>query len=177
MTLAAGGGRPVEAASPCALTSPGSAARIHRLGVELSLALAPRTVCGRVRVGFDDPSDPGVDNFTAPGIPPRVCGHKRLVEWIPVPTPGPLAVPCRWHDRCSSVVETTGGLMARIARIMVPTDFSAPADAALDYARDLARQFGASIDLVHVFDDPFASGAFVGDGTVVMPFELREAAE
>ena len=67
--------------------------------------------------------------------------------------------------------------MARIARIMVPTDFSAPADAALDYARDVARQFGASIDLVHVFDDPFTSGAFVGDGTVVMPFELREAAE
>jgi nucleotide-binding universal stress UspA family protein len=67
--------------------------------------------------------------------------------------------------------------MPRIARIMVPTDFSAPADAALDYARDLARQFGASIDLVHVFDDPFTSGAFVGDGTVVMPVELREALE
>jgi nucleotide-binding universal stress UspA family protein len=67
--------------------------------------------------------------------------------------------------------------MARIARILVPTDFSAPADAALDYARDLARQFGASIDLVHVFDDPFKSGAFVGDGTVVMPVEVREALE
>jgi|KBSMisStandDraft_5_1062788.scaffolds.fasta_scaffold133277_4 nucleotide-binding universal stress UspA family protein len=67
--------------------------------------------------------------------------------------------------------------MARITRILVPTDFSAPADAALDYARDLARQFGASIHLVHVFDDPLTSGAFVGDGAVVMPFELREAAE
>jgi nucleotide-binding universal stress UspA family protein len=67
--------------------------------------------------------------------------------------------------------------MARITRIMVPTDFSAPADAALDYARELAQQFGASIDLVHVLDDPFASGAFVGDGTVVMPFELHRAAE
>jgi nucleotide-binding universal stress UspA family protein len=70
-----------------------------------------------------------------------------------------------------------GGQMARIARIMVPTDFSAPADAALDYARDLARLFGASIDLVHVFDDPFASGAFVGDGTVMMPAEVRESLE
>jgi nucleotide-binding universal stress UspA family protein len=67
--------------------------------------------------------------------------------------------------------------MPRIARIMVPTDFSVPADAALDYARDLARQFGASIDLVHVFDDPFTSGAFLGDGTMVMPVELREALE
>jgi len=44
--------------------------------------------------------------------------------------------------------------MARITRILVPTDFSAPADAALDYARDLARQFGASIHLVHV-SSPF----------------------
>ncbi len=67
--------------------------------------------------------------------------------------------------------------MPRIARMVVPTDFSAPADAAFDYARDLARQFGASIDLVHVFDDPFTSGAFLGDGTVVMPVELRQALE
>ena len=67
--------------------------------------------------------------------------------------------------------------MARIARIMVPTDFSATADAALDYARDLARQFGASIDLVHVVDDPFLAVAFVGAGTMVMPAELREMLE
>jgi nucleotide-binding universal stress UspA family protein len=67
--------------------------------------------------------------------------------------------------------------MARIARVMVPTDFSAPADLALDYARDLAKQFGARVDLVHVFDDPFVSGAFVGDGTVMIPVETREALE
>ena len=67
--------------------------------------------------------------------------------------------------------------MTRIARIMVPTDFSPTSDVALEYARDLARQFGSSIDLVHVFDDPFASGAFIGDGTVMMPVELREALE
>lgn len=67
--------------------------------------------------------------------------------------------------------------MAKIARIMVPTDFSAPADAALDYARDLARQFGASIDLVHVFDDPFTAVAAVGDGTMLMPVEVRESLE
>ena len=67
--------------------------------------------------------------------------------------------------------------MTRIARIMVPTDFSPASDVALEYARDLARHFGASIDLVHVFDDPFTSGAFIGDGTVMMPVELRETLE
>ena len=56
--------------------------------------------------------------------------------------------------------------MTDIARILVPTDFSAASDAALTYARSLARQFGASINLVHVFEDPFTSGAFIGDGTV-----------
>jgi universal stress protein A len=65
--------------------------------------------------------------------------------------------------------------MTRIARIMVPTDFSPASDAALEYARALASEFGASIDLAHVFDDPFTSGAFVGDGTVMMPVELRES--
>ena len=67
--------------------------------------------------------------------------------------------------------------MTRITRIMVPTDFSPASDVALEYARDLARHFGSSIDLVHVFDDPFTSGAFIGDGTVMMPAELREALE
>jgi universal stress protein A len=65
--------------------------------------------------------------------------------------------------------------MSRISRILVPTDFHAPSDAALDYARALAGEFGASIDLVHVFDDPFTSGAFIGDGTVMMPVDLQES--
>ena len=67
--------------------------------------------------------------------------------------------------------------MTTIARILVPTDFSAASDAALTYARSLARQFGASINLVHVFEDPFTSGAFVGDGTVTMPLDLRQSLE
>jgi universal stress protein A len=67
--------------------------------------------------------------------------------------------------------------MTRITRILVPTDFSAASDAALAYARSLAEKFGASINLVHVFDDPFTSGAFVGDGTVMMPLDLRQALE
>lgn len=65
--------------------------------------------------------------------------------------------------------------MPHIARILVPTDFSPASDAALTYARSLARQFGASINLVHVFEDPLASGAYLGDGTVIMPLDLRES--
>jgi len=67
--------------------------------------------------------------------------------------------------------------MTDITRILVPTDFSAASDAALTYARSLARRFGASINLVHVFEDPFTSGAFVGDGTVTMPLDLRQSLE
>jgi nucleotide-binding universal stress UspA family protein len=40
-------------------------------------------------------------------------------------------------------------------RILVPVDFSAPSDAALDYARDVAARFGASLHLVHVAEDPY----------------------
>ena len=40
-------------------------------------------------------------------------------------------------------------------RILVPTDFSAPSDAALDYARGVATRFGASLHLLHVAEDPY----------------------
>jgi universal stress protein A len=40
-------------------------------------------------------------------------------------------------------------------RILVPIDFSAPSDAALEYARTVARRFGASLHLLHVADDPY----------------------
>jgi len=45
-------------------------------------------------------------------------------------------------------------------RILVPTDFSEPSDAALDYARTLAQKFGASLRLLHVIEPPYESGAF-----------------
>ena len=40
-------------------------------------------------------------------------------------------------------------------RILVPTDFSAPSDAALEYARSVATCFGASLHLLHVVEDPY----------------------
>ena len=39
-------------------------------------------------------------------------------------------------------------------KILVPTDFSETAETALHYARELARQFGAELHLLHVCEDP-----------------------
>jgi universal stress protein A len=43
-------------------------------------------------------------------------------------------------------------------RILVPTDFSAGARLALDYAVQLARRLGASLHLLHVTEDPSIAG-------------------
>jgi len=53
--------------------------------------------------------------------------------------------------------------MASITRILVPTDFSAPSDSALDYATTLAGSFTASLVLLYVFEDPFATAAYAPD--------------
>jgi nucleotide-binding universal stress UspA family protein len=47
-----------------------------------------------------------------------------------------------------------------IKRILVPTDFSEPSEAALVYARTLARQFGATFHLLHVLEAPVVTGPF-----------------
>jgi nucleotide-binding universal stress UspA family protein len=43
--------------------------------------------------------------------------------------------------------------MMVLKRILVATDFGAAAAVALTYGRELARRFGASLDVVHVCDD------------------------
>jgi nucleotide-binding universal stress UspA family protein len=43
--------------------------------------------------------------------------------------------------------------MISLQRILVPTDFDEAAEAALGYARALARQFGATITVLHVADN------------------------
>lgn len=50
-----------------------------------------------------------------------------------------------------------------IARILVPVDFSPHSDRALRYATRLAAWLGASVELVHVVDNPFASGAWTSE--------------
>jgi nucleotide-binding universal stress UspA family protein len=47
-----------------------------------------------------------------------------------------------------------------ISRILVPVDFSAHSEDALRYAVSLAGRLGASLELLHVVEDPFLSGAW-----------------
>lgn len=50
-----------------------------------------------------------------------------------------------------------------ITRILVPVDFSSHSDRALRYAARLAAQTGASVELLHVVDNPVASGAWTSE--------------
>ena len=52
--------------------------------------------------------------------------------------------------------------MQPINAILVPTDFSPPAERALAYARQLADAYGASLHVLHVIEDPFAGGVYMG---------------
>ncbi len=45
--------------------------------------------------------------------------------------------------------------MVAIRRILVPTDFSEPADAALRYARAFAEEFGGTLHVLHVVPEPY----------------------
>ena len=72
--------------------------------------------------------------------------------------------------------------MTRITRILVPTDFSATADAALDYAFGLAERFGASLQLLHVVDDPFvyegmSAEAYITEAPMIRTAMLQDARE
>ena len=60
-------------------------------------------------------------------------------------------------------------------RILVPTDFSAPSDAALATAKDLAAQFGASLHVVHVLEDPYAIAAYSADALGYLPPGIKES--
>ena len=63
-----------------------------------------------------------------------------------------------------------------VTRILVPTDFSEPSDAALEYATTLAGKLGASLHLLHVFEDPYLSGgAFAAEMYAPVPADLRES--
>jgi len=44
--------------------------------------------------------------------------------------------------------------MERLKKILVPTDFSRCSETALELASELAESFGATIDLLHVWDAP-----------------------
>jgi len=61
------------------------------------------------------------------------------------------------------------------SRILVPTDFSPPSAAALEYARILAAKFGASLRILHVIDDPTGSSEFVADGYAPSTDDIRSS--
>jgi universal stress protein A len=65
-------------------------------------------------------------------------------------------------------------MTSTITRILVPTDFSTTADAALDFAKSIARTFGASLHLVHVFEDPVVAGGFP-EAFAPLPPNMRAA--
>ena len=50
--------------------------------------------------------------------------------------------------------------MARVKRMLVPTDFSPPSEIALAYALDLAAREGASVHVLHVLDDVQFAAAY-----------------
>jgi universal stress protein A len=49
-------------------------------------------------------------------------------------------------------------MQPKIRRILVPVDFSPPSDYALTYAKALGADFGASLHLLHVVEDPLMTG-------------------
>jgi len=61
-------------------------------------------------------------------------------------------------------------------RVLVPTDFSAGADAALDHAVSMAGRFQASLHLLHVVNDPGAGLYGLGEAELRMD-RLKEEAE
>ena len=63
-------------------------------------------------------------------------------------------------------------MTAAITRILVPTDFSDSADAALAFALKLANQLGGTVRLLHVFEDPDALSLY-SHAYVPMPAEMR----
>jgi nucleotide-binding universal stress UspA family protein len=66
--------------------------------------------------------------------------------------------------------------MVTLKRILVATDFDEAADVALEYGRELARCFGASLDVLHVADNMIARG-LTGEGFMAAYPELQHEVE
>jgi nucleotide-binding universal stress UspA family protein len=65
-------------------------------------------------------------------------------------------------------------MKGRITHILVPTDFSGGAEAALSWARDLALQYEAHLSLLHVVTDPRAVGVWTPEVYVPPIAETQE---
>ena len=62
-----------------------------------------------------------------------------------------------------------------VQRILVPTDFSETADAALGDARLLAARLGAALRLLHVVDDPFLAEGLAAEAYIAEAPAMRTA--
>ena len=62
-----------------------------------------------------------------------------------------------------------------ISHILVPVDFSPQSVPSLEYAIALAARFGASLELLHVIEDPATAGAWASEGAVLDVTEIRRA--
>ena len=69
--------------------------------------------------------------------------------------------------------------MLQFRKILVPTDFSGNAKAALAHARELAKKYDAEVLLVHVLEPPVYPAMTFGAGAVTLPAlqdEMRSVA-
>ena len=66
--------------------------------------------------------------------------------------------------------------MVTLKRIVVATDFGEAADVAFAYGRELARTFGASLDVLHVADNVVARG-YAGEGFMAAYPDLQRDVE
>jgi nucleotide-binding universal stress UspA family protein len=65
-------------------------------------------------------------------------------------------------------------MAGRFSRILVPTDFGAASDAALECAKELARRFDGRLYVLHVVEDPMATGVWTPDVYIAASAELRD---
>jgi len=65
-------------------------------------------------------------------------------------------------------------MSGRFSRILVPTDFGAASDAALQCAKELGRRFDARLYVLHVVEDPMATGVWTPDVYIGASAELRD---
>ena len=66
--------------------------------------------------------------------------------------------------------------MVTLKRILVATDFGEASEVALAYGRELARTFGARLDVLHVAEDIYAR-VFAADGYIAPYPELQREIE
>jgi len=73
---------------------------------------------------------------------------------------GLLARAMLWRPSSAVTRLKETAMTEAITRILVPIDFSAHSDRALRYATALADRFSATVEVLHVVEDPFVSGAW-----------------